>query len=122
MTYYGASAVSGTALTWDGNSYVFDTPISSSGAGGVPGGNPAEIQFNSAGTFGGVPNLTWDGALLIATGTFKGDLNGAASLATSALTASYVLNAVSSSYAITAVSLQEMVELKLQAHLGSPWV
>ena len=109
MTYYGTPAVSGTALTWDGNSYVFDTPISASGGGGVPGGNPSEIQFNSAGAFGGVPDLTWDGALLIATGTFKGDLNGTASLATSALTASYVLNAITSSYAITAASLTAQV-------------
>lgn len=109
MTYYGIPAVSGTALTWDGNSYVFDSVISSSGGGGTPGGNPSEVQFNSAGVFGGVPDLTWDGALLIATGSFKGDLNGTASLATSALTASYVLNSVSSSYAITAVSLTSQV-------------
>lgn len=32
--------------------------------GGTPGGSPTELQFNNSGSFGGVPNATWDGTNL----------------------------------------------------------
>jgi hypothetical protein len=79
--------------------------IAATGGGGAPGGSNTQIQYNNSGSFGGVTNLTWDGATLNATGSFKGNLDGTASYATNAATASYVLNAVTASYATVAVSL-----------------
>lgn len=52
------------------------------GSGGSPGGSSGQIQYNDGGSFGGVTNLTWDGATLNATGSFLGNLNGTASYAT----------------------------------------
>jgi hypothetical protein len=30
----------------------------------LPGGNDTQLQFNNSGTFGGIPNATWDGKIL----------------------------------------------------------
>ena len=72
-----------------------------SGAGGAgggggtttPGGSTTQIQYNNAGVFGGVTNLTWNGTTLNATGSFSGSftgtLTGTSSYATQALSASY---------------------------------
>jgi hypothetical protein len=82
------------------------------GSGGSPGGSSGQIQYNNGGSFGGVTNLTWDGATLNATGSFKGNLDGTASYATNAgnaLTASFVQQAVSASFATVAVSLTSKV-------------
>jgi len=63
------------------------------GGGGTtsPGGLTTQIQYNDAGAFGGVTNLTWNGTTLSATGSFTGsfigNLTGTSSYAT---TASYV--------------------------------
>jgi hypothetical protein len=47
-------------------------------AGAVsPSGSPGQIQYNNAGAFGGVPNLTWNGTTLTATGSFTGSFIGA---------------------------------------------
>jgi hypothetical protein len=46
-----------------------------------PGGSNTQIQYNNSGEFGGVPNLTWDGTTLRATGSFTGLLFGTASYA-----------------------------------------
>ena len=35
------------------------------GGNGSPGGADTQLQFNNAGTFGGIPTVTWDGSLLI---------------------------------------------------------
>jgi hypothetical protein len=83
--------------------------IAATGGGGSPGGSNTQIQYNNSGSFAGVTNLTWDGATLNATGSFKGNLDGTASYATNAATASYVQNAVSASYATVAVSLTTTV-------------
>lgn len=44
--------------------YIYDgavwNPVTGGGGGGTPGGNPGEIQFNSAGTFGADSNFKWD--------------------------------------------------------------
>jgi hypothetical protein len=61
--------------------------ISASSGGGTPGGENRQIQYNVAGTFGGVPTLTYDGDTLRATGSFFGNLTGTASIAS---TASYI--------------------------------
>lgn len=90
----GVSSASNGAIT-----------ISATGGGGTPGGSFNQIQYNNSGNFGGVTNLTWDGATLNATGSFKGNLDGTSSYATNAATASYVQNAVTASYATVAVSL-----------------
>jgi len=53
----------------------------------TPGGSTQQIQYNNGGSFGGVPNLIWNGSTLSATGSFSGSLIGSASYAT---TASYI--------------------------------
>jgi hypothetical protein len=73
--------------------------IAATGGGGSPGGSNTQIQYNNSGSFAGVTNLTWDGATLNATGSFKGNLDGTASYATS------TANAVTASFATVAVSL-----------------
>jgi hypothetical protein len=67
---------------------------SSGGGTTTPGGLTTQIQYNNAGAFGGVPNLTWDGTTLRATGSFNGSFSGS-------FTGS-ISNAVSASYALTA--------------------
>jgi hypothetical protein len=68
------------------------------GGGGTttPGGSNTQIQYNNNGAFGGVPNLTWDGTTLHATGSFTGSftgsLQGTSSWANNSITASYALN------------------------------
>lgn len=56
------------------------------GGGGstTPGGSTGQIQYNNANTFGGVSSLTYDGSNLKATGSFKGNLDGNATTATTA--------------------------------------
>lgn len=61
--------------------------ISATATSTPPGGSTYQIQYNNAGSFGGVPNLTWDGSALNATGSFLGNLVGSSSFAT---TASYI--------------------------------
>ena len=61
--------------------------ISASSGGGTPGGESRQVQYNVAGTFGGVPTLTYDGDTLRATGSFFGNLTGTSSIAS---TASYI--------------------------------
>lgn len=50
----------------DGEPYFRDSSgVESSllgGGGGVPGGANTQVQFNSAGVFGGIPSVTWDGS------------------------------------------------------------
>jgi hypothetical protein len=93
----------------DGNGRFFYRD-GGSGGGGTPGGSSGQIQYNSAGSFGGVPTLTYDGILHV-TGGFKGNLDGNAATATyattagSATTANYATtagSAISASYAATA--------------------
>jgi hypothetical protein len=52
-----------------------------------PGGSNTQIQYNNSGEFDGVPNLTWDGTTLRATGSFTGSFTGSLFG-----TASYALN------------------------------
>ena len=100
-------------------SSLFRAAGSGGGAGGgttAAGGSNTQIQYNNAGVFGGVTNLTWNGTTLVGTGSFSGSftgtLIGSASWATNALTASnapsYVLNSVTSSmlspYILTSVT------------------
>jgi hypothetical protein len=65
------------------------------GGGGTtsPGGSNTQIQYNNNGAFGGVPNLTWNGTTLLATGSFTGSFTGSL-LGTSSYstTASYASN------------------------------
>jgi hypothetical protein len=80
------------------------------GTSGNPGGNPGEIQYNNGNTtFDGVPTLTYDGAILTATGSFTGSFVGSftgtaswAESASQALTASFVRTAQTASYVLTA--------------------
>lgn len=72
-----------------------------------PGGTNTQIQYNNAGTFGGVSNLTWNGTTLSATGSFTGSFTGSLQGTSSyVLTASYASNGgVTSLIAGTGISL-----------------
>jgi hypothetical protein len=37
-----------------------DITVSGAGGGGVPGGSSTQVQYNNAGVFGGMANVTWD--------------------------------------------------------------
>ena len=50
----------GNNIVITGNAATDTVTISSTASGGTPGGNTGEIQFNSAGTFGGAPDITYD--------------------------------------------------------------
>jgi hypothetical protein len=100
VTITGSFALGGIANTVTANSLYYDTTTkqvtygaAGGGGGGTPGGSDTQIQYNNAGTFGGVSALTWNGTTLRATGSFtgslRGNLIGSASFAT---TASYALN------------------------------
>ena len=101
----GYDFVQGNYIYYATGSDSWVTAPPNGGGGGTPGGSFNQIQYNNSGNFGGVTNLTWDGATLNATGSFKGNLDGTSSYATNAATASYVQNAVTASYATVAVSL-----------------
>ena len=62
-----ASVSSNTITFTKGNGTTFPITVNTS-----PGGSTTEIQYNNAGVFGGVPNLTWNGTTLNATGSFSG--------------------------------------------------
>jgi hypothetical protein len=100
----GASGVSqiltGSGITISPSTGTGIVTISSTGGSGSPGGSTTQIQYNNAGTFAGVPTLTYSGSLLIATGSFTGSFTG--SLQGTATTASYVANAQTASYIATA--------------------
>jgi hypothetical protein len=63
------------------------------GGGGTPGGSNTQIQYNNAGSFGGVDKLTFDGTNLAGTGSFTGSFTGQFNGSiTTALTASHAVN------------------------------
>ena len=95
----GYDFVEGNYLIYSTGSDSWVTAPPNGGGSGSPGGSNTQIQYNNSGSFAGVTNLTWDGATLNATGSFKGNLDGTASYATS------TANAVTASYATVAVSL-----------------
>jgi hypothetical protein len=96
VTITGSFALGGIANTVTANALYYNTTTkqvtyglaSGSGGTGTPGGSDTQIQYNNAGAFGGVSNLTWNGTTLRATGSFtgsfRGNLIGSASVATSA--------------------------------------
>ena len=59
----------------DGSTFPI-TVNTGSGGGGTPGGSDTEIQYNNAGTFGGVSTLKYNGTTLRATGSFTGSFTG----------------------------------------------
>lgn len=59
---------------------------------GSPGGSSGQVQYNNAGVFGGVSNLTWNGSSLFATGSFKGNLEGNASTASALSTTTFFIS------------------------------
>ena len=85
---YSTTGFSGSLTTLlDGSPYLIagnNITLSTSSNGSVtinstaniPGGSDKQIQFNNAGIFDGVPNLTWDGTTLNATGSFSGSFTG----------------------------------------------
>ena len=94
-----ASVSSNTITFTKGNSTTFAITVNTgSGAGGAtsPGGSTTQIQYNNAGAFGGVPNLTWNGTTLNATGSFSGSFAGVYTPIT--VTA---IDTISSNYTIT---------------------
>ena len=110
-----SAAQSNVILIDTASGQLYTTSSSALGGGGSgttsPGGLTTQIQYNNAGVFGGVPDLTWDGTTLRATGSFNGSFSGSftgsisnAVSASYALTASYSLNAQSASSTLQAVS------------------
>jgi hypothetical protein len=74
------------------SSYAVSASFIIGGGSVTPGGSPTQIQYNNSGTsLGGVPTLTYNGTLLVGTGSFsgsfRGDLTGTASFSS---TASYI--------------------------------
>ena len=55
----------GQVLTEDGSGNLHWA--SAGGGGGSPGGSDTQVQFNSGGSFGGDPDLTWSGSALTLT-------------------------------------------------------
>jgi hypothetical protein len=78
------------------NGQLFVTASSAVGGGGGstnPGGSSGQIQYNNAGSFGGVNKLTFDGTNLVGTGSFTGSFTGQfTGSITTAGTASYATN------------------------------
>ena len=92
--------IAGTNVTISPAGGTGNVTINASGGGSTsPGGSNTQIQYNNAGAFGGVSNLTWNGTTLSATGSFTGSFTGSL-LGTSsyALTASYALNSGVAAY------------------------
>jgi len=87
--------IAGTNVTISPIGGTGNVTINATGGGGStpPGGSNTQIQYNNAGAFGGVSNLTWNGTTLSATGSFTGSFTGSLQGTSSyALTASYALN------------------------------
>jgi hypothetical protein len=69
------------------------TAIGGGGGSGTPGGSNTQIQYNNAGSFGGVDKLTFNGTNLVGTGSFTGSFTGQFNGSiTTAQTASYATN------------------------------
>ena len=69
------------------------TAIGGGGGSGTPGGSNTQIQYNNAGSFGGVDKLTFDGTNLVGTGSFTGSFTGQFNGSiTTAQTASHAVN------------------------------
>ena len=85
-----ASSVSASyAVT---SSYAISASYLIGGGGITPGGSPTQIQYNNGGTsLGGVPTLTYNGTILVGTGSFSGSFTGnLTGTASFSLTASYI--------------------------------
>ena len=89
-----STAVSNVVM-FGANGELFTTASTAigGGGGGTPQGLPTQIQYNNAGSFGGVDKLTFDGTNLVGTGSFTGSFTGQFNGSiTTALTASHAVN------------------------------
>jgi microcystin-dependent protein len=74
------SLTSGNCAKWDASGNLIDSggTCGGGGGGGSPGGSSTQVQYNNAGSFGGIAGATTDGtALTVASGDLK--LGGASS-------------------------------------------
>lgn len=97
--FFSSLVTSSTAVSnvvmYGTNGQLFVTASSAIGGGGsgTPGGSNTQIQYNNAGTFGGVDKLTFNGTNLVGTGSFTGSFTGQFNGSiTTALTASHAVN------------------------------
>jgi len=60
-------------------------PLGSGGGGGTPGGSSGQLQFNNAGSFGGVPTVNGDGTLNTSTGLLNVTKTNGSSFVSSAI-------------------------------------
>jgi len=88
-----ASSVSASYAATSSYSFYAVTASYVLGGGSItPGGSPTQIQYNNGGTsLGGVPTLTYNGTILVGTGSFSGSFTGnLTGTASFSLTASYI--------------------------------
>lgn len=75
--------VSANKIYSDNYYYANGQPFIGGGGNANPGGNNTQLQFNNAGNFGGIPNVTWNGSVL--------SLGSVSALSISGGTANYFL-------------------------------
>ncbi len=67
LTFPAAAPVNGYYLQTDVNG-VLSWAAGGGGGGGSPGGSTTQVQYNNAGTFGGMPGFTFDGTATVSMG------------------------------------------------------
>jgi hypothetical protein len=91
-SFITAPTTGSTYLGWNGSAFAW------SSVAAAPGGSTTQVQYNNAGSFGGMSSVTWDGtALTIANSKLTGTTSAFASILTNAAeTTNIVAGAINS--------------------------